>query len=48
MLNELKDILSSLYMQYGLTDDTLRLSQLVDKLIYQEQVKKARKGEYSC
>lgn len=36
MLYELKDILSSLYMRYGLTDDTLRLSQLIDKLIYQE------------
>lgn len=40
MLDELKDILSSLYMRYGLTGDTLRLSQLIDKLIYQEQVKK--------
>lgn len=36
MLEELKEILSNLYAQYGLTDDTLRLSQLLDKLIYQE------------
>lgn len=48
MLEELKDILSSLYMRYGLTDDTLKLSQLVDKLIYQEQFKRARKGDYLC
>ena len=36
MLEELKSILSNLYAQYGLTDDTLRLSQLIDILIYQE------------
>lgn len=36
MLEELKEILSNLYVQYGLTDDTLRLSQVLDKLIYQE------------
>lgn len=36
MLEELQTILSNLYAQYGLTDDTLRLSQLLDKLIYQE------------
>lgn len=36
MLEELKMILSNLYAQYGLTKDTLRLSQLVDKLINQE------------
>lgn len=48
MLEELKDILGNLYMRYGLTDDTLKLSQLVDKLVYQEQFKRARKGEYSC
>lgn len=36
MLEELKEILSNLYAQYGLTDDTLRLSQLIDILIYQE------------
>lgn len=35
MLEELQSILSDLYAQYGLTDDTLRLSQVVDKLIYQ-------------
>ena len=39
MLDELKDILSELYFQYGLTESILRLSQLIDKLIYQEQVK---------
>ena len=36
MLEELQAILSNLYVQYGLTDDTLRLSQLIDRLIYQE------------
>ena len=35
MLEDLKEILSNLYTQYGLTDDTLRLSQVLDKLIYQ-------------
>lgn len=36
LLNELKEILSSLYAKYGLNNDTLRLSQLVDILINQE------------
>lgn len=36
MLDELKEILSNLYMQHGLTDDILRLSQVIDILIYQE------------
>lgn len=36
MLEELKEILSSLYYRLGLTEETLRLSQLVDKLINQE------------
>lgn len=36
MLDELKEILSSLYCQLGLTDDVLRLSQVIDELIYQE------------
>ena len=36
MLDELKEILSSLYCQLGLTDDILRLSQVIDELIYQE------------
>lgn len=36
MLDELKDILSSLYCQLGLTDDILRLSQVIDELINQE------------
>lgn len=36
MLEELKYILSSLYAQYGLTDDILRLSQVLDKLIVGE------------
>ena len=39
MLDELKEILSNLYMQYGLNNDILRLSQLIDELIYKEQVK---------
>lgn len=36
MLDELKEILSNLYAQYGLTKDTLQLSQLIDRLIYEE------------
>ena len=41
MLNELKDILNKLYLQYGATDDIVRLSQVIDKLINQEQQRKA-------
>ena len=41
MLNELKDILNKLYLQYGATDDIVRLSQLLDRLINQEQQRKA-------
>ena len=36
MLDELKEILSSLYCQLGLTEDALRLSQVIDELINQE------------
>ncbi len=36
MLDELKSILSNLYAKYGLTNDVLRLSQVIDILIYQE------------
>ena len=36
MLEELKTILGNLYSQYGLTEDILMLSQLIDKLINQE------------
>ena len=36
MLEELKTILSNLYSKYGLTDETLELSQLIDELINQE------------
>ena len=39
MLDELKDILSELYYQYGITKSIVRLSQLIDVLVYQEQVK---------
>ena len=45
MLDELKDILNSLYCQYGATDDIVRLSQLLDRLINQEQQRKALKIE---
>ena len=45
MLNELKDILNSLYCQYGATDDIVRLSQLLDRLINQEQQRKTLKIE---
>lgn len=36
LLNILKEILSSLYCQLGLTDDVLRLSQVIDELIIKE------------
>lgn len=36
ILEELKIILSELYVQLGLTEQTLRLSQVIDKLINQE------------
>ena len=45
MLNELKDILNKLYLQYGATDDIVRLSQVIDKLINQEQQRKALRIE---
>ena len=35
MLEELQSILSNLYCRYGLTEEVLRLSQTLDKLIYQ-------------
>ena len=41
MLDELKDILNSLYLRYGVTDDIVRLSQIIDRLINQEQQRKA-------
>ena len=36
LLEELKDILSNLYAEHGLTQETLRLSQVVDLLINEE------------
>lgn len=36
LLNVLKEILSSLYCQLGLTEDVLRLSQAIDELIIKE------------
>ena len=36
MLDELKQILNNLYVKYGLTDDILRLSRFIDKLIVGE------------
>lgn len=40
MLEELKQILSNLYASHGLTEDIIRLSQVIDILIYQEQIKR--------
>ena len=45
LLEQLKAILSNLYAQYGLTEDILMLSQLIDKLIKQEQKRKALRIE---
>lgn len=36
LLEQLRKILNSLYAKYGLTEDTLELSQLIDELINQE------------
>ena len=36
LLEQLKTILSELYAKYGLTEDTLKLSRLIDELINQE------------
>lgn len=36
ILDELKDILGNLYAQYGLNNDVLRLSMVIDQLINQE------------
>ncbi len=33
MLDELKSILGNLFEQHGLTDDILRLSQVIDNLL---------------
>ena len=41
MLDKLKDILNNLYYQYGATYDIIRLSQVLDELINQEQQRKA-------
>ena len=45
MLDELKDILNRLYIRYGATDDIVRLSQVIYKLINQEQQRKAFRTE---
>ena len=36
MLDELKDILSELFIRYGLTKEVIRLSQVIDTLINKE------------
>ena len=36
-INELKDILSELYLTYGNTDEIVKLSQLIDKIIKKQQ-----------
>ena len=36
MLEELKDILAELFYRHGLTQEVIRLSQVIDKLINQE------------
>ena len=43
MLDELRAIMDNLYYQYGLIDEVVRLSQVIDELIYQEQIKKVIK-----
>ena len=41
MLYELRDILNRLYLRYGLTQEIIELSQILDELIKQEQKRKA-------
>ena len=36
MLEELRKILNSLYVRYGLTSEVVRLSEVIDELINQE------------
>ena len=36
LLDELKDILSELFIRYGLTKEVIRLSQVIDTLINKE------------
>ena len=36
MLEQLREILNSLYVKYGLTSEVVRLSEVIDKLINQE------------
>lgn len=38
VLNELRIILSDLYNKYGIADEVIQLSQIVDKLIVQKQI----------
>ena len=45
MLDELKDILGKLFIKYGLTSEVVRLSEVIDKLINQEQQRKALRIE---
>lgn len=40
MLDELKIVLSNLYASYGLTDDIVKLSQIIDVLIVGEMNEK--------
>ena len=41
ILEQLREILNSLYVKYGLTSEVVRLSEVIDKLINQEQQRKA-------
>lgn len=45
MLYELRDILNRLYLRYGLTQEIIELSQILDELIKQEQKRKALRIE---
>ena len=36
LLEQLREILNSLYVKYGLTSEVVRLSEVIDKLINQE------------
>ena len=45
ILEQLREILNSLYVKYGLTSEVVRLSGVIDKLINQEQQRKALRIE---
>lgn len=40
--NELKDLLAGLYQKYGCTQEVLELSNIIDKIVVEEQSKRLK------